>query len=168
MRALGGQPRTQLFPRFRHRKSSGLRICQLSSTEAASRFKREPVQIEDLRNHCHSFISIGFLGHRPLAEPHPKSYEVYRCCTPNASMCPTANGSGRELEKPLNAPPSVAITAPEDVPDAGLRSLDHCRYSLEIRSVFTDIVVLINILKIVFCCHDKCDNRFGKSKKPIS
>ena len=81
-------------------------------------------------------------------------------------MCPTANGSGRELEKPLNAPPSIAITAPEDVPDAGLRSLDHCRYSLGIRSIFADIVVMI-ILKIVFCCHDKCDYRFGKSKSPF-
>lgn len=96
-----------------------------------------------------------------------KSYEVYRCCTPNASMCPTANGSGRELEKPLNAPPSIAITAPEDVPDAGLRSLDHCRYSLRIRSIFADIVVLVDILKIVFSCHDKRDYRFGKSKSPF-
>jgi hypothetical protein len=46
-------------------------------------------------------------------------------------MCPTPNGSGGpELEKfpDSPAPPTIAITAPVDVPDAGLRSLDHCKF----------------------------------------
>jgi hypothetical protein len=45
----------------------------------------------------------------------------------DASMCPTANGSGPELKKSLGAPPSIAVTAPADVIDAGNRSLDHCK-----------------------------------------
>jgi len=43
-------------------------------------------------------------------------------------MTPTQNGSGPELEKFPDAPPSIEDTAPEDVIDAGLRSLDHCQY----------------------------------------
>ncbi len=60
-------------------------------------------------------------------------------------MCPPTNGSdGLEQEKfpdadpdanfnsnaNFNASPSIAITVPEEVPDAGLRSLDHCRLLL--------------------------------------
>jgi hypothetical protein len=61
-------------------------------------------------------------------------------------MCPTANGSGVELEK-SEAPPSIAITAPEDVPDAGLRSLDHCRYPSWIHSVSAYTLVIEMSLK---------------------
>lgn len=47
-------------------------------------------------------------------------------------MCPTPNSSGGlEFEKFPDAalpPPTIAITEPEDVPDAGLRSLDHCKF----------------------------------------
>jgi hypothetical protein len=44
-------------------------------------------------------------------------------------MCPTANGpAGHQLEKSPNGPPAIEITAPEDAPDAGLRSLDHCTF----------------------------------------
>jgi hypothetical protein len=56
-------------------------------------------------------------------------------------MCPTANGSRPEVEKFPDAPPSIEITAPEDVPDAGLRSLDHCKYSLGVQSISADILV---------------------------
>lgn len=47
-------------------------------------------------------------------------------------MCPTPNGDGLELEKSNydnSQPPSISITAPADVIDAGLKSLDHCKYS---------------------------------------
>jgi len=45
-------------------------------------------------------------------------------------MRPTSNAAdGLELEKFPDAPPSIAVTAPEEVPDAGLRSLDHCKVS---------------------------------------
>ena len=63
-------------------------------------------------------------------------------------MCPTANGSGPELEKFPDAPPSIAITAPEDVPDAGLRSLDHCKYSLGIRFISINILVVQHLERI--------------------
>jgi len=43
-------------------------------------------------------------------------------------MSSTQPGSGLELEKFPDAPPTIAITAPEEVPHAGLRSLDHCMY----------------------------------------
>jgi hypothetical protein len=43
-------------------------------------------------------------------------------------MSTTPNGSGPELEKFPDAPPSIEVTAPEEVPHAGLRSLDHCTY----------------------------------------
>lgn len=47
----------------------------------------------------------------------------------NASMCPTANGpAGHQLEKSPNGPPKIEVSSPEDAPDAGLRSLDHCMY----------------------------------------
>jgi hypothetical protein len=83
-------------------------------------------------------------------------------------MCPTANGSGRELEKSLDAPPpSIAITAPEDVPDAGLRSLDHCRYSSGIHSISADIIVLKTSFKVLFCWHDKCDYSFRSRFKTL-
>ncbi|TAQ85693.1 Peroxidase [Chlorociboria aeruginascens] len=45
-------------------------------------------------------------------------------------MCPTSNGSGPELEKFPDAPPSISVTAAEEVPDAGLRSLDHYKRKL--------------------------------------
>ena len=48
---------------------------------------------------------------------------------PNASMSSISNGSGPELEKFPDAPPSIEVTAPEETPHAGLRSLDHCMYS---------------------------------------
>jgi hypothetical protein len=48
--------------------------------------------------------------------------------TANASMCPTANGpAGHQLEKSPNGIPAIEVSSPEDAPDAGLRSLDHCR-----------------------------------------
>ena len=43
-------------------------------------------------------------------------------------MSTTPNGSGPELEKFPDAPPSIEVNAPEEVPHAGLRSLDHCTY----------------------------------------
>ncbi|KAK2627990.1 hypothetical protein QTJ16_002636 [Diplocarpon rosae] len=46
-------------------------------------------------------------------------------------MSSTPNGSsGPELEKYQNAPPSITVTAPKDVIDAGLRSLDHYKRRL--------------------------------------
>ncbi|KAH8684415.1 sphingosine-1-phosphate phosphohydrolase-like protein [Tricladium varicosporioides] len=46
-------------------------------------------------------------------------------------MCPVANGSSPELQKSPYAPPTIAINATsEDVPDAGLRSLDHYKRKL--------------------------------------
>jgi hypothetical protein len=60
----------------------------------------------------------------------PSQSKAFDVAAPNASMCPTSNGSGGlELEKFPDAPPTIAVTAPEDVPDAGLRSLDHCKPS---------------------------------------
>lgn len=47
-------------------------------------------------------------------------------------MCQSANGSG-ELQK--EAPPSIQVTAPPETPDAGLRSLDHCRWFLGLSAV---------------------------------
>lgn len=65
----------------------------------------------------------------PAPTPTHKS-KLYRCCAPNASMCPPSNGSGPvELEKSHHAPPTIAIQTSDDVPDAGLRSLDHCEFS---------------------------------------
>ena len=74
-------------------------------------------------------------------------------------MCPTANGSGLELEKFPDAPPSIAITVPEDVPDAGLRSLDHCRYPLGIQSISAEILVIKISLK---GCSAVMTNAVGK------
>lgn len=48
---------------------------------------------------------------------------------PNASMSSIPTGSGPELEKFPDAPPSIEVTAPEEAPHAGLRSLDHCMCS---------------------------------------
>ncbi|TVY50513.1 Dihydrosphingosine 1-phosphate phosphatase [Lachnellula cervina] len=46
-------------------------------------------------------------------------------------MCPPSNGSGPvELEKSHHAPPTIAIQTSDDVPDAGLRSLDHYKRKL--------------------------------------
>jgi hypothetical protein len=46
-------------------------------------------------------------------------------------MCPEPNGPGPELEKSLNPPPpTIKVNEPEEVPDAGLRSLDHCKLVL--------------------------------------
>ncbi|KUJ23182.1 sphingosine-1-phosphate phosphohydrolase-like protein [Mollisia scopiformis] len=45
-------------------------------------------------------------------------------------MSSTPNGSGLELEKFPDAPPKIAINAPADTPDAGLRSLDHYKRKL--------------------------------------
>lgn len=55
--------------------------------------------------------------------------EAIDAAEPNASMSSIANGSGPELEKFPDAPPSIEVTAPEEPPHAGLRSLDHCMYS---------------------------------------
>lgn len=45
-------------------------------------------------------------------------------------MSSTANRfGGLELETFSGAPPSIAVTAPGDVIDAGLRSLDHCMFA---------------------------------------
>jgi hypothetical protein len=46
-------------------------------------------------------------------------------------MSPTPNGTGLELEKFPDAPPTIAITTAEETPDAGLRSLDHCEYNMQ-------------------------------------
>lgn len=62
-------------------------------------------------------------------------------------MCPTANGpAGHKLEKPPNGPPAVEITSPDDAPDAGLRSLDHCRclFSLYFAQVPLTITALVS------------------------
>ena len=64
-----------------------------------------------------------------LPSPPNSEEPIYLdAAAPNASMPPTPNGSGPELEKFPDAPPSIEVTAPEDVIDAGLRSLDHCQY----------------------------------------
>ena len=79
------------------------------------------------RSNTYSFLLLLFL--RP---PYAYKYKskLYRCCAPNASMCPPCNGSGPiELEKSHHAPPTIAIQTSDDVPDAGLRSLDHCEFS---------------------------------------
>jgi hypothetical protein len=47
----------------------------------------------------------------------------------NAFMCPTADGLGDKLEI-RNAPPTIEVSTP-DVPDAGLRDLDHCKFPRE-------------------------------------
>ena len=61
--------------------------------------------------------------------------KVIDAATPNASMSSNPNGSGLELEKLAHAPlPAIAVTAPADVPDAGLRSLDHCMYIVHFKS----------------------------------
>ncbi|KAG9239179.1 sphingosine-1-phosphate phosphohydrolase-like protein [Amylocarpus encephaloides] len=47
-------------------------------------------------------------------------------------MCPPPNGAGPDVSRLLNtnAPlPTIAIEQPEEVIDAGLRSLDHCKHS---------------------------------------
>jgi hypothetical protein len=83
--------------------------------------------LRGLEFHCRSFLSLGLLC---LICTAPQS-KLYRCCAPNASMCPTPDGSGPvELEKSHHAPlPTIAFHTSEDVPDAGLRSLDHCEFS---------------------------------------
>lgn len=46
-------------------------------------------------------------------------------------MSTPPNGSGQELEKFPDAaapPPKIGLNLPEEVTDAGLRSLDHCKY----------------------------------------
>ena len=75
-------------------------------------------------------------------------------------MCPTANDSGLEREKFPDAPPLIAITAPEDVPDAGLRSLDHCKYPSWTQSLPADILVTEISFKALFYRQDKCDQSF--------
>jgi hypothetical protein len=55
--------------------------------------------------------------------------EAIDAAAPNASMSSIPNGSGPELEKFPDAPPSIEVTAPEEIPHAGLRSLDHCMSS---------------------------------------
>jgi len=84
--------------------------------------------LRGLEFHCRSFFSLGlFCLISSASTPQPS---LYRCCAPYASMCPTPNGSGPvELEKSHHAPPTIAIHTSEDVPDAGLRSLDHCEFS---------------------------------------
>ncbi len=62
------------------------------------------------------------------------SYEsnkiIPTCCSnSDASMSKSRYGSGPELEKFPDAPPTIAITTADgasETPDAGLRSLDHC------------------------------------------
>ena len=56
-------------------------------------------------------------------------FEAIDAAAPNASMSSIPNGSGPELEKFPDAPPSIEVTAPEETPHAGLRSLDHCMCS---------------------------------------
>jgi hypothetical protein len=75
--------------------------------------------------YCRSFISIGLLDDRPILLN--ALYIYIDAVTPNASMSSIPNGSGPELEKFPDAPPSIEISPAEDVPDAGLRSLDHCK-----------------------------------------
>ena len=77
-------------------------------------------------------------------------------------MCPTEHGSGPELEKFPDAPPSIAIIAPEDVPDAGLRSLDHCKYSLGIQLISTNILVVQHLEGAVLLSLQM--KSFGKSR----
>jgi hypothetical protein len=55
--------------------------------------------------------------------------EAIDAAAPDASMSSIPNGSGPELEKFPDAPPSIEVTAPEEPPHAGLRSLNHCMYS---------------------------------------
>jgi hypothetical protein len=74
----------------------------------------------------------------PLLKVNRRSY---RCAAPNASMSTTPNGSGPELEKFPDAPPSIEVTAPEEVPHAGLRSLDHCTYSQRILRLCARILI---------------------------
>lgn len=57
------------------------------------------------------------------------------------SSSPYGSG-GPETEKFPDAPPEIAITtAPEDVIDAGLRSLDHCKYCEEAQIIWKLLVV---------------------------
>lgn len=56
-------------------------------------------------------------------------------------MSTTPNGSGPELEKFPDAPPSIEVTAPQEVPHAGLRSLDHCTYSQRIFRLCDGILI---------------------------
>jgi hypothetical protein len=83
--------------------------------------------LKRLEIHCHSFISIGLLDDRPILLN--ALYIYIDAATSNASMSSIPNGSGPELEKFPHAPPSIEVTVAEDVPDAGLRSLDHCKPS---------------------------------------
>lgn len=48
-----------------------------------------------------------------------------------SSACCNGVGDGAEKHQELS-PPSIAVIAPDDVPDAGLRGLDHCTELLSI------------------------------------
>jgi len=76
-------------------------------------------------------------------------------------MCPTSNGSGLELEKFPDAPPTVAVTSPEDVPDAGLRSLDHCKFS----GIFNSFAPMLYSWHYHGEAYDKCDRSFGSFQR---
>jgi hypothetical protein len=95
--------------------------------EASEDNYRGHFAVEKTRDHCHSFMPIGLLNSLHLC--WILLLEAIDAVAPNASMSTTPNGSGPELEKFPDAPPTIEITAPEEVPDAGLRSLDHCEYS---------------------------------------
>lgn len=82
---------------------------------------------QNLEIHCRSLSPLGF-----SSTPRYHQIQLYRCCAPNASMCPTPNGSAPASR---DAPPTIAIQTSEDVPDAGLRSLDHCELSLVLKRV---------------------------------
>lgn len=66
-------------------------------------------------------------------------------------MPPTPNGSAPELEKFPDAPPSIEVTAPEDVIDAGLRSLDHCQ----------SLIINRNLREDFPTRHDSCRYRYA-------
>ena len=71
-----------------------------------------PLLLRPLLTSSYSLVSSGFID----------------AAAANASMCPIANGSSSlQLEKFPDVPPSIKITTAEDIPDAGLRNLDHCK-----------------------------------------
>lgn len=101
--------------------------------------------------HFSSFsFSLPRLGISPLSHPffgpitsfsylparqdvlHLTRAQYIDAASTNASMCPTPNGDGLELEKSNNhtQPPSISLTAPPtEIIDAGLKSLNHCECS---------------------------------------
>jgi hypothetical protein len=73
-----------------------------------------------------SFLSLLRKTFLPLAPP------IYvDAASTNASMYPTPNGSDLEVETRTQngETPSISVSAPSDIIDAGLKSLDHCKCS---------------------------------------